>query len=70
LYASAASDVVTIIYRTAGTGGNSIALAVTGSNSHAARSGATLAGGTATSAIKIGSDTSSKKLLVVWYNKN
>jgi len=69
LVASSNGAVVTIFYRDKGTAGNSIALAVTGSNGHATRSAATLAGGTATSSIKTTVDTTSKKVMLYWYNK-
>lgn len=61
--------IVTIWYRTAGTGGNAIALAVTGSNSHATRSAATLAGGTATSGITSTTNLTGKEAWVLWFNK-
>ena len=64
--ASAASAVVTITARAEGTGGNSIALA-TSDNTRLAKSGTTLANGTATGGVK--SSGATNQLLIHWYNK-
>lgn len=70
LRASAAGAVVTVTARAGGTVGNSITLDVSQSNGHVTASGATLAGGTASTGITISTSTASKKLLVIWFNKN
>lgn len=68
--ATAAAAVVTVRARARGTGGNSIALDVSASNSHATRSGATLAGGTATNAITLSTtNTTGNTLMVRWTAK-
>lgn len=64
------SGLVTIYFRTAGTGGNAMTLDVTGANSHITRSGATFSGGTATNAVKSTTNTTGKNLMVFWFNKN
>lgn len=63
------NGVVNIFAREAGTGGNAITLDVTDANAHVTRSGATLAGGTASTGIKCSDSTATKKLLVFWFNK-
>jgi phage tail sheath gpL-like len=69
LQTTVATNVVTIKARTPGTAGNAITLDATQSNGHCVRSGATLTGGTAATGIKITTDTSAKKLLVLWFDK-
>lgn len=69
LTAVSALAVVTVFNRTAGTAGNSKTLSVAGSNSHVTRSGANLAGGTATQGFACSDSTSGKNLMVYWYNK-
>ncbi|PWT91203.1 MAG: hypothetical protein C5B54_05720 [Acidobacteria bacterium] len=70
VFCTVADNVVTIWNRAAGTVGNSKTLSITGANGHVTRSGATLAGGSATNGISISSSTASKKLLVFWFDKN
>ncbi len=65
----AALAVVTIYYRTPGTGGNSKTLSVAGSNAHVTKSATTLLGGTATSSISCSDSTATKQLLIFWLNK-
>jgi hypothetical protein len=70
LTATSATTVVTLRARVRGTGGNSLALVVTGSNSHAARSAATLAGGTATGGFRLSTTNSTgNKLVIDWMAK-
>jgi phage tail sheath gpL-like len=64
--ASSATNVVTLTARTTGTAGNSIAT-VSGTNITAG--GATLAGGTATQAIKSTTNTTGNTVLLLWYKK-
>lgn len=64
--ASVASAVVTITARAEGTGGNSITLA-TSNNTRLAKSGTTLANGTATGGVK--SSGATNQLLIHWFNK-
>jgi hypothetical protein len=68
LTCSVLAAAVTVICRTAGVAGNAITL--TTSSVHCTVSGAVLAGGTATNGITITSDTSDKKLLVIWFKKS
>jgi hypothetical protein len=65
--AVAVGAVVTITARAEGTGGNAIALA-TSNNTRLAKSGTTLAGGTATGSFKSSSTTN--QVLMLWFNKN
>jgi phage tail sheath gpL-like len=64
--ATAASAVVTITARAAGTGGNAITLA-TSNNTRLAKSGTTLANGAASGNIK--SSGTTNQILLVWLNK-
>jgi len=69
LTCTTAAGVVTVIARTPGTAGNSIALVT--SSAHATVSGATLAGGLAAASggIKTSVVTTGKNLLLFWYDK-
>jgi len=67
LSAVAVGAVVTVTWRVAGTVGNAKTLVTSGA--HVVVSGATLSGGTATNGVKFSGDTSSKKILLVWFNK-
>lgn len=70
LTCSVVGAVVTIKNRVAGVVGNSKTLDVTGSNAHVARSGATLAGGTASHSIQtLSTNTTGKQIILFWYNK-
>ena len=67
--ASADDDFVTVIWRTPGTAGNSITMGDEYANGHVTASGSTLSGGTATQSFSGADSTASKKLLVVWADK-
>lgn len=64
--ASSSAAVVTITARAEGTGGNSIALA-TSNNTRLAKSGTTLANGTATGGIK--SSGATNQIILMWFDK-
>lgn len=68
LFATSAAAVVTIKARAEGASGNSITLA-TSNNTRLAKSGATLAGGTANGGIVTSTDTTSKQVVLAWFNK-
>lgn len=67
--ATSLAAVVTLVARADGTAGNALALVVTGSGGHAARSAATLQGGFATGGFKSTVDTSTKQVVVTWFDK-
>jgi hypothetical protein len=69
LVAVAAANVVTLTANADGTAGNAYTLA-TSNNTRLAKSGATLAGGTATGGILNSQSTASSKLVVTWFNKS
>jgi len=69
LTCTVALGVVSIFVRVAGTAGNAVTLTTSGA--HATVSGAgTLAGGSATNAIKCSDNTTGNTLMVFWYNKS
>lgn len=68
LFASSNAAVVTVYARALGTSGNAITLDVSLSNAHITKSGATLAGGTATQGVVLNTNTTSNKLFVIWFN--
>ena len=70
IVATSSAAVVTVRASTDGTIGNSIALVVTASNGHVARSASTLLGGTTTTGIKLSTTNSTgNKLAVTWLRK-
>lgn len=62
-------NVVTVIWRATGVAGNAKTLSVADSGGHVTASGATLAGGTATNAIKSSGDTTGTQVVLFWYKK-
>jgi hypothetical protein len=70
LTCSVTNNVITVQNRVSGTVGNTVTLDVSQSNGHVTRSGATLAGGTATQGIKVSSDTTSGQIILIWWSKD
>lgn len=64
------NNVVTVIWRVAGVAGNAITMSDAQANAHVTKSGANLAGGTATQGIKCTLNTTGNTIMLVWFKKS